>query len=1715
MKNTYLPSPSVNILTTSFWRIVPFLLLLIFAGVSGRSQKASFIRLKNGTYTAESSLPPQKINTYLKRAVWGSKGFFIIQFTKLPDANRVAALNQAGLKLFQYIPDNAYWAAVPGELELERLKNFGISGIYNPQPQDKLSPALFDRWKKNNLESTQTVLVNISCFDREGLEQCKKEITVAGGIVTSSQFEEQNIVQANITENKILTICNFPFVYYVNKTSGKDEPLNDFTRATHGISSLVNNSISGRNLTGNNVVMGVGDDANPTTHIDLVDRVINRNGAPALFHGTHVSGTVGGAGLVNERFTGIAPKSTIVSSFFSNIISNTPLYNTEYNMIATNNSYRSVDEGCGNNGQYDELSSYVDNLSNAYKNTLHVFAAGNEGATTCSPYPKGYGTVKTGWQSAKNTLSVGNGIGRSSMFYLSLNLYYKINDGSSKGPTSDGRIKPEIVAAGSDVWSTIVNNAYKNGFGTSMAAPAITGVAGLLVERYRQLHSGFDPDAALVKALLCNSANDLGNPGPDYIYGFGWLNAKKAVEDLDSNRFVSGTIAGSQTNQHVINVPSNIYQVKIMLYWHDAAASPNVVSSLVNDLDLTVTSGANTIQPWVLNANGLNVANNATRGADHVNNIEQVTIDNPAEGNITVNVNGFNVPQGPQEYVIVYEFIKKGIEIIYPNGGEKLIPNLATGTPVTFITYDGNTDPLTLEYSLDSGTNWTVLSNNIAYNAVVYNWSIPTNLETGKALLRLSRNNTAYNDLSDENFTILGIPGSVSVTNLCNGYVRLSWPAVANATDYEVMIKKGAEMVSIGSTSTTTYDLDGLEPTQAYWVSVRARKNGQPGLRSQAASFIPSGGVCALNVFDNDLKITSIVNPSSGRKNTSSALNSSQTISISIRNEDNAASSDTFTVSYRVNGGAIITETPGVSIAAQQTMMYNFSATYDFSAEGNYKIEAWVNQVGDVRNYNDTTTKFIKQLTNNPVALPFTESFETATAATYTVAAMGLEGLDRCDFSGSNFNSRARTYVNIGFAKTGTKAITLDASIDLSIANKNDLVTTVNLANYTSTPGLRLTFYYRSHQQFNAGNNYVWIRGNDTLPWVQAYNLNQADVINGNYIFVRNIDISEILANADQAVSSSFQIKFGQEGMTSANNRYYQYTDYDSDDGYTFDDISLSVAANDLVLQAVTSPAKINCGLTNTTPVTIAIKNTSNTVFTNVPVSYRINGGTVITENVSTIGANGITNYTFTTPANLSTPGTYYVDTWVKNPSDDFPLNDSITNIKLVNDYVVKTFPYYEGFESSSGYWHTEPGTSSWEWGTPANVIINSAANGTKAWVTNLDSKYNDNELSYLYSPCFDLSSLTQPVLSFSHIYRTEDDCDCDFHWIEYSEDGVTWQKMGIAGEGTNWFDNFTLNNWQVSRTHWIVSSHDVPVNSSSVRFRFVFSSDAAVNYEGVGIDDIHIFEKAVIYTGPENPKEVIKNVSGTGWIHFNDSSGNRIASINPQGQNLGSTKVKVFINDTAAVRFNNKHYYLDRNLVIQPANAPAGVVKVRFYFTDQESEFLLSAGDCDTCSKPVSAYGLGVNKYSLLWQENGTLSDNTYNNYLFIPPDSVDIIPFNNGYYAEYEVSSFSEFWLNEGGVFKDTGLITSVIDPGLFAKGFSLYPNPAKNTLYLSFSTPNVKIDYIKIIDGVGGVRYIIKNPQLQNGIDIRKLSPGIYYLQVSDMRTKMVLTKKFIVK
>ena len=969
------------------------------------------------------------------------------------------------------------------------------------------------------------------------------------------------------------------------------------------------------------------------------------------------------------------------------------------------------------------------------------------------------------------------------------------------------------------------------------------------------------------------------------------------------------------------------------------------------------------------------------------------------------------MPFGPQEYVLTYQMDMNGVTVEFPFGGEKMV--VGELETIRWNAYGDDANTFTIEYY--DGSSWIVINNNVPATSRSYDWTVPATVSNNYKI-RVSRNSSVYTDESDFDFTVSGQP-VITVTVPCEGFVQLTWPAVAGATSYDIWQQKGDTMGIIGNTTALTYLIPGLNSSKTYWFGVSAKNGTVNGRRSISVAVLPATGVCTLTGFDNNFKAVSVDAPVTGRVFTSSALTAAAQIKFTIKNLDNIASTGSYDLFYKINNNPAVMESSSIVLASLATNQYTFTTTADFSAPGIYTITAWVKRTGDTQVLDDTVSVTIKHLPNTLLTLPVLDDFETALDKEYIVNTTGLDSINRVDFKTNSVRGRARTFVNTGFALNGTRAITLDQFPYNATSTTDSLLMTYNLNNYLSGQQLRLDFYYKNHGQDNNPNNKVWIRGSDTKPWVLAYDLvaNQAALGQYKHAIININDVLDTVLPA-QPISTSFQIKFGQQGNTSAN---IPYPYLDQDDGYTFDDVTIKEVINDVGITRIISPSVTGCGIAGSQPVSIEIKNYSSTTFTNVPVYYTLNAGAPVMETIASLPP-GITTHIFAAPVNLTVNTDYSFDFWLSELTDTYKLNDSILKYAFHTSPVISTYPYLEGFETNDGSWYSNGLNNSWQWGTPAKTIINKAANGTKAWVTSLTGNYKNNELSYLYSPCFNLSGLTQPVLSFSHIFKIEDGFPSDFNWIEYSVNGgITWSRLGIynASGSTNWYNDPTFKSqWRPSLSTWHVASIDIPTTGSNVRFRFVMSSDLGYNLEGVGIDDIHVFEKELIYNSIP-VTGLTQNVSGSAWVHFS-SAARRVVSINANTNNLGSTTVAVYP-FTGAVRTRNGQYYVNRNIVIRPATQPGADVSVRFYFTDAEAKSLLAATGCGACTKPRDPYDLGVTKYSgTVAQENGTLNDNSGGAYAYILPANTQIIPYDNGYYAEFSVNSFSEFWLNDGGI-------------------------------------------------------------------------------------------------
>ncbi len=237
---------------------------------------------------------------------------------------------------------------------------------------------------------------------------------------------------------------------------------------------------------------------------------------------------------------------------------------------------------------------------------------------------------------------------------------------SSWGPTDDGRIKPDLVAAGVNVTSTSSDNvkAYTTLSGTSMAAPNVSGSLVLLQEYYAQVNGGAFMRSATLKGLAINTTDEAGTSlGPDYIFGWGLLNVESAgnLIKLNGAKSIISERTLAQGEVYNLQITSSGYgPLKATICWTDpeGAIKPDGTINdrtpkLVNDLDLRLTKDVTTYFPFKLNP--LSPVTAATTADNIIDNVEQIYIPDAAPGQtyiLKVSHKG-SLVKGPQKYSII------------------------------------------------------------------------------------------------------------------------------------------------------------------------------------------------------------------------------------------------------------------------------------------------------------------------------------------------------------------------------------------------------------------------------------------------------------------------------------------------------------------------------------------------------------------------------------------------------------------------------------------------------------------------------------------------------------------------------------------------------------------------------------------------------------------------------------------------------------------------------------------------------------------------------------------------------------------------------------------------------------------------------------------------------------------------------------------------------
>lgn len=449
-------------------------------------------------------------------------------------------------------------------------------------------------------------------------------------------------------------------------------------------------------------------------------------------HATHVAGTIGAAG-VREEAVGVVPEVAIQSYDWNGDVSEMTAAVARNDIdftrpAVTNHSYGPVlgwyvDTIPGGDptdsddlayyyggplssdqqaefGRYTDRSAALDALAYRIPAFLQVWSAGNDRSNNPADGqrvyyrsednlsllsklydededPAGDGIYKSGFDTvtasngAKNVLTVGNFTESSEGGLRDPNLT-DASRSTSWGPMDDGRIKPDVVANGTSLFSSIGggNQNYGNKTGTSMAAPGVSGLIVQLQERSRMFSPPRRMMGAEVKGLVIHTADDIGRLGPDYESGWGLVNGLSAEYVMRNARqgqqnfaLIEGTMPGATFGQtttvsHTVNVEvGEPTDYKVTLVWADPpgqedAGDDDATPSLVYDLNLVVSDGDGVRHfPFVLDPR--DPTGDARRGVNRVDNVEQVILPGVGSGNLTLEVSHV-APSGaiPQNYYI-------------------------------------------------------------------------------------------------------------------------------------------------------------------------------------------------------------------------------------------------------------------------------------------------------------------------------------------------------------------------------------------------------------------------------------------------------------------------------------------------------------------------------------------------------------------------------------------------------------------------------------------------------------------------------------------------------------------------------------------------------------------------------------------------------------------------------------------------------------------------------------------------------------------------------------------------------------------------------------------------------------------------------------------------------------------------------------------------------
>ncbi len=513
--------------------------------------------------------------------------------------------------------------------------------------------------------------------------------------VRISQFLEKNPTFEQVEKDEFRT-------YYLTDVIN-NQPIYTTTHNEEAAKSMDVDALRaggrlGLNLTGKGMKIGVWDGGVALdSHVEYERRLINNNPGEISNHATHVQGTIMAAGI-NPNARGMAYEASSTNYDFIDDTQEMTFEALHNDLLVSNHSYGTpagwqlvngswVWRGDANIsseadwkfGFYDSQARQWDNLAYNHPYYTIVKSAGNDRNDTGNGSfpPDGPFDIISTYGTAKNIITVGAvqkvSVDNPKPSDIVMSAF------SSWGPTDDGRIKPDIMAPGVNLFSSTSgsDNAYGNSSGTSMAAPSVSGSLLLIQQAYHSFTGKYMLSSSL-KGLVIHTAFATGTGSePDYQYGWGMMNTGGAVEFLVNNDGINNIlledeIVNGGVKEYFIT-PIAGKKITATLVWTDLPGTTPQVSlnptnlMLVNDLDMRIVDDSGMeIMPYILNPSSPGIA--ARRGDNFRDNVEKIVFDNPEQRPYTIRISHKNqLETGRQRFSLIVSYTSEnsGLSNVY------------------------------------------------------------------------------------------------------------------------------------------------------------------------------------------------------------------------------------------------------------------------------------------------------------------------------------------------------------------------------------------------------------------------------------------------------------------------------------------------------------------------------------------------------------------------------------------------------------------------------------------------------------------------------------------------------------------------------------------------------------------------------------------------------------------------------------------------------------------------------------------------------------------------------------------------------------------------------------------------------------------------------------------------------------------------------------------